>query len=358
MVYPAALCINLLNPHTYRSYAAHPERLYDLVKGNPDKKIIVIYEIQRVSELLSVIHDLIESHNNPSIQFVLTGSSARKLKETGVNLLAGRVLKKTLHPFMASELGSDFSLERALLQGMIPLIHKEGENWYETMHAYINLYVKEEVMMEGLVRQEDSFFRFLEVISFSYASPLNVMNITRECAVKRKAVENYLSILDDLMLSFTVPVFSNRAKRELIAHPKFYLFDVGVFYGLRPRGILDSTTEIEGLALEGLVAQHLRAWKDYVNAGDTLYFWRTRSGLEVDFVMYGPSGFWAIEVKNGKSIDRQDLKGLRQFKADYPDVTPLFLYRGTEKIEIEGILCLPCDTFLRALTPKMHKLIL
>lgn len=301
---------------------------------------------------------MIESCENLSIQFVLTGSSARKLKEKGLNLLAGRVLKKTLHPFMASELGNEFSLERALLQGMIPLILKGDQNWQEIMQAYIGLYVKEEVMMEGLVRQKDSFFRFLEVISFSYASVLNVMNISRECAVKRKSVENYLSILDDLMLSFTLPVFSTRAKRELIAHPKFYLFDVGVFYGLRPRGILDSTTEIEGLALEGLIAQHLRAWKDYVNAGDNLYFWRTRSGLEVDFVMYGPSGFWAIEVKNGKSIDRQDLKGLQQFRHDYPDVKPLFLYRGTERVEIDGILCLPCDTFLRELTPKINKLLI
>src|SRR5262249_8454868 len=155
-----------------------------------------------------------------------------------------------------------------------------------------------------------------EVVTFSHASLLNTTNIARECEVKRKTVENYLSILEELLLAYQLPVFTKRAQREVVARPKFYLFDTGVFYALRPKGMLDRSEEIEGAALEGLVAQHLRAWNDYSTEKHSISFWRTRSGVEVDFIVYGPKGFWAIEVKNSKRIYPEDLKSLITFQKD------------------------------------------
>lgn len=142
-----------------------------------------------------------------------------------------------------------------------------------------------------------------------------------------------------------------RARRETSAHPKFYLVDAGVYRSLRPRGPLDRPEEIAGAALEGLAAQHLRAWISYSGADQELFFWRTRSGVEVDFVVYGAAGFWALEVKNTARVRPDDLRGLRAFAADYPECQPVLLYRGTDRLRIDGILCLPVDTFLRALRP-------
>ena len=150
-----------------------------------------------------------------------------------------------------------------------------------------------------------------------------------------------MEILEDLLLCYRVPVFTRRAKRQPAAHPKFYLFDAGVFRSLRPKGPLDSAEGFEGAALEGLVAQHLRAWIAYRNAGASLYYWRTRAGVEVDFVVYGEDGFWAIEVKNTLRPRPRDLAGLRSFISDYPECEALFLYRGHERLQIGNIRCVP-----------------
>ncbi len=186
---------------------------------------------------------------------------------------------------------------------------------------------------ESLVRNIGHFARFLEIASFSHASILNISNIARETQVSRPLVENYLSVLEDLLLSVTLPVFTKRAKRETIKHPKFYYFDAGVFQNLRKQGPLDRGEGISGLALEGLVAQHLRAWNDYQASNYDLYYWRTRFGVEVDFILYGPKGFWAIEVKNNHQVFSKDLTGLRAFCKDYPEATPLLLYRGKERFK-------------------------
>jgi predicted AAA+ superfamily ATPase len=215
----------------------------------------------------------------------------------------------------------------------------------------VSLYLKEEIQMEGLVRSLDSFSRFLETISFSHAAQLNVTNIARECAVKRKTVENYIGILEDLLLAYQLPVFTRKAKRELAQHPKFFLFDTGVFRALRPMGPLDRGSEIEGAALEGLVAQHLSAWRDYTTGRHQLYYWRTRAGIEVDFVMYGALGLWAIEVKNATRVHSTDLKPLLSFLEDYPSATTILLYRGAETLKQDNVLIMPCDVFLRTLKP-------
>jgi len=345
--YPDAVMVDLLAPEVYREYTARPERLREIAAGGAGK-IVIIDEVQKIPELLDVVHGLIE--DGTGLQFILTGSSARKLKRTGVDLLAGRAVIKTMHPFMASELKESFSLAKSLKFGMIPLIVNSLDP-AETLASYVALYLREEVQMEGIVRNIGAFSRFLEAFSFSHGSTLNVSDVARECQVKRKTVDNYLSILDDLLLSFRVPIFSRRAKRHLISHPKFYYFDSGVFRSLRPAGPLDSPHEIDGGALEGLVAQHLRAWVAYSNNASTLYYWRTKSGVEVDFVLYGENTFLAIEVKNSSRINSKMLKGLKTFKDDYPEAQAMILYRGEERLVINDILCLPCEQFLQQLTP-------
>lgn len=347
--YPDALYIDLLSPVLLQSYLAQPERLAALIKDYPEKSTVIIDEIQRAPSLLSLIHREIEKKQG--IQFILTGSSARKLKRTSADLLGGRALKRELHPFMAAELGDLFSLESALTQGLLPLVSGQPDA-VDMLHAYISLYLHEEIQMEGLVRHIESFSRFLEVISFSHANLLNVSNIARECLVKRKTVENYIIILEELLLAFQIPVFTKRAQRELSAHPKFYIFDSGVFHALRPRGPLDRNDEINGASLEGLVASHLRAWSDYSTEKHQICFWRTRSGVEVDFIVYGPQGFWAIEVKNAQHVSNTDIKGLNTFLVDYPEAQAILLYRGTECFRRGKVLCMPCELFLRNLIPN------
>jgi len=343
-----SLIVDLLQPEQFRMFSAKPERLKELVYGNPDKKVVIIDEVQKAPELLNVVHSLIEEKKGH--QFVLTGSSARKLKRSGVDLLAGRVLNMTLHPFMAAELGEMFDFEKALSQGLVPLVTMSNDP-EKVLNSYTALYVREEVQMEGLVRNIGGFSRFLEAVSFSHSSVLNISNVARECEIERKVVESYISILEGLLLSYRIQVFTKRAMRATIHHPKFYYFDAGVFRSLRPRGALDRPEEIDGAALEGLIAQHLVAWNAYSGGQNNVYYWRTRSGTEVDFIVYGPEVFWAIEVKNTDRIRNEDLHALRSFKEEYPEAGLYFLYRGNEKVLIRDILCMPCVEFLNKLKP-------
>ena len=192
----------------------------------------------------------------------------------------------------------------------------------------------------------------MEIISFSHGSVLNLSNLARECQVSRKVVENYISILEDLLVGFKIPVFAKRAKRAMTSQSKFYLFDAGVYYHLRPRGPLDSPDEVGGTALEGLVLQHLKAWCDYTDDRVDCYFWRTRGGSEVDFILYGENNFHAVEVKNSGQIHPQSLRSLKTFMSDYPESSGILLYRGTEKLVIDGIACWPVEDFLLQLEPN------
>ena len=253
--------VNLLRPEVCRDLTARPERLYEMVDGNPARRDVVVDEVQRVPELLHVVHDLLERPDAP--RFVLTGSSARKLRRGGVNLLAGRATLRTLHPFMAAE----------------------------------------------------------------------------------------LEVLEDLLVAYRLPVFTKRALRATVAHPKFYFFDAGVYRSLRPTGPLERPSEIDGAALEGLVAQHLRAWIAYTPEAHELFYWRTRSGVEVDFVVYGSTHFFAVEVKNSDRVRRDDLRGLLAFRKDYPECRPILLHRGPGRLEIDAIPCWPVEDFLGGLRP-------
>ena len=343
-----AIWLDLLDPEAQRLYQARPERLRELLAGRPHVTDVVIDEIQKVPALLDVVHSLVETDRR--LRFVLTGSSARKLRRGNWNLLAGRLVEVSMHPFMAAELGEAFNLGRVLEIGLVPLVWGGAEP-DRTLRAYASLYLREEVQAEALVRDLGGFSRFLEAISFSHGSLLNLAEVARECQIGRKTVEGYLDILEDLLLSFRIPVFTKRAKRHLVGHPKFFYFDVGVYRSLRPAGPLDRPEEIEGMALEGLVAQHLRAWIAYRNTGAGLYYWRTKSGSEVDFIVYGPDAFWAIEVKRAARISSKDLRALRAFRDDYPEALLCLLYLGKERLVIDGIVCIPCDEFLVGLHP-------
>jgi len=344
--FPDALYLDLLLPDLFRAYSAKPERLKEFVHAQKKVKTVVVDEIQKVPQLLEVVHSLIEEKKG--IQFIMAGSSARKLRKAGVNLLAGRAYMRHMHPFMAAELGHRFDLQKALQTGLIPVV-MNSDDPASALQAYVDLYLREEVQMEGLTRNIGSFSRFLEAVSFSHGSMLNISNVARECEVERKVVEGYIAILEDLLLAYRLPVFAKRAKRATASHPKFYLFDPGIYAALRPSGPLDKPEEMHGAALEGLVAQHLRAWIDYRMPDCQLSYWRTMAGAEIDFIVYGKKTFWAIEVKNSVSIHPQDLRALKSFGQDYPQATRILLYRGREKLLSDGIRIEPCADFLLGL---------
>ncbi|MDE2774024.1 MAG: AAA family ATPase [Gemmatimonadota bacterium] len=345
---PDALVVNLLRAEEFRRFAARPERLRELVRAARPGGDVVVDEIQRVPELLNVVHELMES--GVRCRFVLTGSSARKLRRGGANLLAGRAILRTMHPFMARELGSGFDLSSALALGTVPTV-LSSDDPPSALAAYASLYVEQEVRSEGLTRDVGSFSRFLEAAAFSHAATLNISEVARECETSRSTVSGYLELLEDLLLAFRLPVFTRRAKRRLIAHPRFFYFDCGVFRSLRPRGPLDRPDEISGPALEGLIAQHLRAWLAYSGTDGKLYYWRTRAGAEVDFVVYGASGIWGIDVMNADRIRPADLRGLRAFGDEYPEARLILLHRGEQRLKRKGVLCLPVDGFLASLDP-------
>lgn len=348
-LYKDALWLDFLKPQTLRTYAARPEALYDLLAANKSIKSIVIDEIQKVPEVLSVVHDVIESRDKR--QFILTGSSSRKIKRSGSDLLAGRALNYTLHPFMASELGTDFELALALEFGLLPLVC-QAQDKEQVLQAYISLYLQEEIQAEGLVRNIGTFARFLEGFSFSHGAILNTTNVAKECEVARKTVEAYTHILSDLLLMHELPVFSKHAKRDLIKSNKVFYFDAGVYNALRPRGFLDQPGSIIGSSLEGLVMQNLLAWNDYSKRKSEIYYWHTKTGLEVDFIVYSDKELVAIEVKHTKNPGPSDIKSLHAFRQDYPMAKCMLLYTGEHRIMQKDILCVPVKDFLCNLKPN------
>ncbi len=335
--------VDLLEGDRYHRLLARPHELEALLA--PGVRTVAIDEVQRVPELLHEVHRLIEARG---VRFVLTGSSARKLRRGGVNLLAGRALTARMHPFTAAELGDRFDLDRALRFGQLPALLTEPDP-RRFLASYVQTYLREEVQQEGLTRNMEGFARFLESASFSHASLLNVTAVAREASVERKTVESWFTVLEDLLLAHRLAPFTRRAKRATVQHAKLFLFDAGVYRALRPRGPLDRPEEIDGAALEGLVHQELRAVNDTLDLGYALHFWRTQGGSEVDFVLYGERGLWAFEVKNAAQVRPADLRGMRAFLDDYPEARGIVLTRGREREQHGDIEVWPVDLFLREL---------
>ncbi len=347
-LFPEAVYIDLLKSDVYTMLLAAPERLARMIP--PDcREPVIIDEVQRVPELLNEVHRLIEQKKNQkNLRFILTGSSARKLRAKGVNLLAGRALTRFMHPLTVQELGNDFSLETSLMFGHLPAIYSEPDP-ADYLASYIQTYLREEVQQEGLTRNLQVFARFLEAASFSQGSVLNMSEVARDCGASRKLVEQYFSILDDLLLAYRLPVFSKRAKRRIVSHPKFYFFDVGVYRTIRPRGPLDRPEEIDGMALETLVFQELLAVNDLHRLGYELFYLRTSNGQEVDFVLYGESGIIAIEVKRAAKIRNKELRGLKAFGRDYPMASLYMFYGGETTMYIDNITLIPVQEALQQL---------
>ena len=348
-VFTQGITIDLLESELANSLMASPSRLETFIPPRFDDWV-VIDEIQRIPHLLNEVHRLIELRK---LKFVLTGSSARKLRKGGVNLLAGRALTRFMHPLTATELGGDFSLPRSLRFGHLPSITSETDP-ADYLASYVRTYLREEVQQEGLTRNLQAFFRFLEAASFSQASTLNISETARDCGVNRKLVEEYFNILEDLLLAHRIEVFTKRAKRRMAVHPKFFLFDVGVYRAIRPKGPLDRPEEIEGSALETLIFQELRAVNDLNGLGYSLYYWRTADGREVDFILYGEKGIVAIEVKRSARIRTQEFKGLMAFSEDYPQARLFMFYGGDKKQYINGIQLLPLEEAVANLTHILH----
>ncbi len=324
--FPDALYFDLLSSKTYQYLLNDPSRLADAIPEN-FSNWIVVDEVQKIPSLLDEVHRLIEAHH---YKFILTGSSARKLRRKGVNLLAGRALIFHMYPLTVLEMKNKFNFQNALQFGMLPAISSAPDP-EEFLSSYVETYLKEEVLQEGLTRNFENFSRFLETASFSQGSPMNMNAIARECGISSKAVANYFDILNDLLMAFQLPIFTRHAKRRLMAHPKFYFFDVGVFRNIRPKGPFDLTEQLEGPALETLFLQELRALNDYLDFKYKIYYWQTSNGQEVDFVLYGERGLVAFEIKRKRSFDKKDLRSLKLFKADYPVAKCYLLYGGDMK---------------------------
>ncbi len=336
--FPQAFYLDLLNTSLYHTLLANPSRLESLIPID-FKDWIVIDEVQKIPELLNEVHRLIEKKH---YRFVLTGSSARSLKRKGVNLLAGRAINHMLHPLIAQEMGSQFILKRALHYGMLPSIYTDDvADPKAYLHTYVTNYLREEVLQEGLTRNLSEFTRFLETASFSQGATLNFSDIARDAAIDRKIVSSYFDIVEDLLIAVRLPVFTKRAKRRLVASPKFYYFDAGVYRTLRPKGPLDSPEEIDGAALETLFLQHLRAINDYYQLGYQIYYWRTSNDVEVDFIVYGERGFHAFEIKRKAKYSTSDLSGLKAFAKDYPKANGYLIYGGERAEHNNGIKILP-----------------
>jgi predicted AAA+ superfamily ATPase len=342
--FPRAVYLDLLEAELFNDLLANPQRLERLIpRGFRDW--IIIDEIQKIPGLLDEVHRLIESGRH---RFILTGSSARKLRRGGPNLLAGRALTYSFHPLTAAELGQAFRLDHSLAFGHLPSAYTE-ENPSAYLESYVRTYLQEEVREEGLTRNLGAFARFLEAASFSQGSLLNVSSVARECGVERKVVENYFSILEDMLIAYRVPAFARRSRRRLAVHDKFYFFDVGVYRTLRPRGPLDMPEEIEGAAIETLFLQELVALNALCDRRYKIHYWRTATGMEVDFVLYGPRGLLAFEVKRTRRPTQEALRGLKAFAADYPMARAFLIYGGERELNESGIRVLSFENALREL---------
>jgi len=348
--FPKAAYIDLLEAELFNDLTANPQRLSNFIPLD-FKDWVIIDEVQRIPELLHEVHRLIETKK---YRFILTGSSPRKLKRKGPNLLAGRALTLSMHPLSVAELGDDFQLEHSLRYGQLPSVYTEADP-KKYLEAYVRTYLEEEIRQEGLTRNLSAFARFLEAASFSQGSVLSISSVARECHVERKVVESYFSILENLRIGYRVPIFSKKAKRRLIVHPKFYFFDVGVYRTVRPMGPLDAPEEVDGIALETLFLQELIAINSALDFGYKIFYWRTSNGREVDFVLYGPKGLLSFEIKRTSRITSTVLGGLKSFLADYPMAKAYFVYGGNRRMYEDKIEVVPVFEILKNLKTILSK---
>ena len=343
------LHINLLDTSIQKKYLSNIGLFYDTVSTSRNDSLVIVDEIQKFPQLLDEVHRLIESSNR---KFILTGSSARKLKASqGVNLLGGRAGKKLLHPFVPEELGEDFNLNQALTYGLLPVVWS-SVNRRNRLKAYTETYLTEEIKAEALVRNLPAFARFLEVASLYHAQTVNMTSVASDSQISRHFACDFFSILEDTMLGFFLPAYRPKLRVKEQKSNKFYLIDPGIARALKGNfGSL--SVEEKGFLFEGLVAQILRAYKDYKDIYDKMYYWSSSEAkkTEVDFLLKRGKELIAIEVKAKEQVSNQDYRGLKAISQLKSVKRRIIVYMGnTVRKTEEGIEIWPFDFFCKNLT--------
>ena len=352
---PEAKYIDLLDQQKYQSYLSDISKFYEEITASGNS-LIIVDEIQKIPDLLNEVHRLIEqSARGESIprRFILTGSSMRKLKAPNVNLLAGRMGKLYLHPFVPEELGDDFNLDIALRYGMLPIVWSSGDR-SRTLNRYVETYLREEIKAEALVRNLPGFTRFLEVASLCHGQTVNMSSIATKCEISHQSVRDFFSILEDTRLGFfLLPYSSTTLRIREKKQKKFYLIDPGIARTLK-KNFGPVSNEEKGFLFEGLIAQLLRAYKDYYNIYEDIFYWSPAEAkkTEVDFLLKRKNDdLIAIEVKSNTQVSSKDYKGLKAIK-DLPSVKKrivIYLGKDIRKTE-EGIEIWPFEFFCENLT--------
>jgi uncharacterized protein len=350
--FPSALYFDLLDSLTFRSLAANPGLLEERIRAAPrHSDLVVIDEIQKLPELLDEVHRLIERRK--TLRFVLTGSSARKLRARGTNLLGGRAGVLRMHPIVFAEIGTGAAPQPwtdLLRWGGLPSVLTSGSP-REALEAYVGLYLQEEIRAEGLARSIPNFSRFLETAAAMNGEIVNYTKLGNDAQIPPRTVRDYFQILVDTLVGDLLPPFRKSKSRKAVATEKFYFFDVGVVHALLDRWSVSARSPEYGRVLEHRVERELRASIDYLRHRRQLFFWRSVSKLEVDFILVeGATPRVAIEVKGSRAVGPTDLKGLRAFAEDWPRIRKIVVAsephpRTTE----DGIEIMPVEHFFEQL---------
>ncbi len=327
---------NLLDHETYLALSHSPKRLEEQITTKD--RIVIIDEIQKLPVLLDQVHLLIEERG---IHFLLTGSSARKLRRGGVNLLGGRARTRYFHPFVVQELKEEFELMRALNRGLLPSIYFSDEPELD-LKSYGGSYLKEEIAAEGLTRNIPAFSRFLQVAASCNGQLINYAGIASDAQVPRTTVIEYFQILRDTLIAFDVPPWRQSVKRKPLSTSKFYFFDVGVVRSLQNRGPIKENSPEMGEMFETFIFHELRSFIDYQGDGE-LRYWKSTSGFEVDFILNNTS---AIEVKAKKNVGVRDLRGLLAIKDEKKLKNYVVVSLEAHPRTVDGVQILPWKEFL------------
>lgn len=341
-VYPNAKIYDLLKSDEYTRLLRRPQLLREELLSFGEETLVVIDEIQKIPQLLDEVHWLIV---NRGIRFILCGSSARKLKRIGTNLLGGRAMSVKLYPLVSAEI-PDFDLVRGINHGMLPR-HYLAANPKKRLEAYIGTYLKEEIQDEAVVRQLAAFNRFLDVAAQSNGEVINYKNIAQDCGVSAVTVKEYFAILQQTLIGYMLPAFTDSKKRRAITAPKFYYFDVGVANHLLNRSNLQQGSVDFGHAFEHLMIQELIAYLSYSESDKALSYWRTASGYEVDVVI--GNGLVAIEFKSSEEVQSKHTKGLKAFSEEYANARLIVVSMDINPRILNGVEILPAMDFLKLL---------
>ncbi len=335
---PKARVYDLLDSSVYLALSQQPGRLVQELM--PEDRLVVIDEIQRLPILLNEVHRLIETRGT---RFLLTGSSARKLRRGGINLLGGRARIQYLHPLTSNELGDRFDVARAVARGLLPSIYFSDDPQAD-LQAYAGLYLQQEVVAEGATRNIPAFSRFLKVAAHCNGTIVNFTNVASDAQVARTTIYEYFEILKDTLVLQELPAWRKSLKRKPLASSKFYLFDVGVVACLQGRPFRPGAPEF-GEAFETLLMHELTSYRDYLS-GEPLSFWRSTSGFEVDFIL---GDHTAIEVKAKETVAAQDLKSLHALAEEQRLKRYLCVSLEPRMRRVGDVTILPCHTFLENL---------